>query len=353
MLPDEPSNPVSAAPKPDPLLDHEFSAGTAGSILRPLDPLPAEMPIGTFLERLRTDLKDMRVFPVVRGTEPLGIVDKLLFLERMSSPYARDLHSRGTLTDFVPVDTLRFEVGTPLERVVQVVTCNGDLLHLPPERNSFLIVEEGRYLGVGFVLELLARITEIQMRHARHANPLTGLPGNGPIQKRLEAMLRSGKPFRLGYCDLDNFKAFNDRYGYARGDGMILEVGRILREVFDPSGTCGCDTFVGHVGGDDFVVLVPWDLPSGTWQTILDAFAAVVPQLYDPADFEAGGVLGKDRAGTEVFHPLASLSIGVVPCPPGAFQHAREVAQRAAEVKTLAKRTSGNSWFEDRRGLPP
>lgn len=352
MLPDEPSNPGLRIPMQESQLDPEFSAGTAGSILHPLEALSADMPIGGFLERLRTDLKELRVFPVVRGTQPVGIVDKLLFLERMSSPYARDLHCRGTLADFVPPGTLRFEVGTPLERVVQVVTCNGDLLHLPPERNSFLIVEDDCYKGVGFVMELLARITELQMRQARHANPLTGLPGNGPIQKRLEALLGSGKPFRLGYCDLDNFKAFNDRYGYARGDSMILEVGRILREIFDPSSPFGRDSFVGHVGGDDFVVLVPWDVPPGTWQAILDSFAGVVPNLYDPVDFQAGGILGKDRAGEEAFHPLASLSIGVVPCPPGAFHHVREVAQRAAEVKTLAKRTPGNSWFEDRRGLP-
>lgn len=348
MLPDEPAF-AGMTPRPDDeVMDSDFSAGTAESVLRRVHPLPADMPVSVFLERLHSDLRNERVFPVTRGEEPLGIVDRLVFLERMSGPYSHALHGRRSLSEFADPETPCFELGTPLERIVQVVTCNGDLLHLPPGRDGFLIVEDGCYRGVGFVLELLARITEQQMRQARHANPLTGLPGNGAIQKRLDGLLARGMPFRLGYFDLDSFKAFNDRYGHARGDAMILELSRVLMETLDPS-PGDRDVFLGHVGGDDFVAILPWSRDDGIWQQVLDAFAAAVPGLYDPEDLSAGGILGKDRQGREVFHPLASLSIGVVPCPAGAFAHSREVAQRAAEVKAQAKRISGNSWFEDRR----
>jgi GGDEF domain-containing protein len=326
----------------------EYSLGDAGSVARMLEPVSADLPVSRFLERLQEEKGGPRVYPVVRGGRPLGVLDRLQFLETMNSPYARDLFGRRPVTDFVIAEIPRYEAESRLEEVIRSLTCGIDPLRSTRGNDCFLVVRRGEYAGVGFVLDLLGRIHEHQLELARQANPLTGLPGNSPIEHRIWDLLQGKDGFQLAYCDLDNFKAFNDRYGYARGDAMILLVARILSEML--LGGRGLEAgFVGHVGGDDFVVLAPWDVHEGIWQEILDAFAKEVPSLYDDADRLSGGVAGKDRRGREIFHPLATLSIGVLPCPVGRFSDPRQVAQVAAEIKLLAKKIEGNSWFQERR----
>lgn len=324
------------------------SIGTAGSLARRLDAIPADQPVSIFLERLRDEPGGPRVFPVVEGSQPLGILDRLQFLEAMNSPYARDLFRRRPVRDFIAAGIPRFEADTPLEAVVRSLTGEIDPVRSTRGGDCFLVVAGGEYLGVGFVLDLLGRIHERQLDLARQANPLTGLPGNTPIEHRMAELLDRKEGFRLAYCDLDNFKSFNDRYGYARGDAMILLVAQILTDAF-PSGGESSTGFVGHIGGDDFIVIAPWRVPSGIWKDVLAAFAWRVPALYDEQDRLGGGIHGKDRRGKDVFHPLATLSIGVVPCPPDRFSHPREVSEVAAEIKLQAKRIEGNSWFQERR----
>lgn len=320
------------------------SIGTARNLARRLEPVPATLPVSLFLERLRDEKGGPRVFPVVEGNRPLGILDRLQFLEAMNSPFARDLFGRRPVREFIAPGTPRFEADVPLEAVIRTLTGGIDPAHSAAGNDCFLVVDHGEYLGMGFVLDLLGRIHEIQLDLARQANPLTGLPGNTPIENRMTELLERKVGFRLAYCDLDNFKAFNDRYGYARGDAMILLLARILTGTFPPG-----SGFVGHVGGDDFVVVAPWNVPKTIWDDVLAAFASKVPSLYDEKDRRSGGIFGKDRRGTDVFHPLATLSIGIVPCPPDRFGHPREVSETAAEIKCQAKRIKGNSWFQERR----
>lgn len=324
------------------------SIGTARNLARRLEPIPATLPVSLFLERLRDEKGGPRVFPVVERNRPLGILDRLQFLEAMNSPFARDLFGRRPVREFIAPGTPRFEADVPLEAVIRTLTGGIDPIHSAGGNDCFLVVDHGEYLGMGFVLDLLGRIHETQLNLARQANPLTGLPGNAPIERRMAELLGRKEGFRLAYCDLDNFKAFNDRYGYARGDAMILLVARILAETFHPEEE-SANGFVGHIGGDDFIVVAPWDVPHRTWEAILAEFAARVPSLYDDQDRRAAGILGKDRRGKDVFHPLATLSIGVVPCPPDRFGHPREISEVAAEIKCQAKRIMGNSWFQERR----
>lgn len=330
--------------------EEEFSAGTLASLARGLPAVDASMPVGRFLEHLQGAAGRWRVFPVLEAGRPVGLVDRLRFLELMSGPYARDLFARHPLREFVRDDVPCFDSGTRLEAVVRSLAGAGDPSLCSHGGDCLLVLREGRYEGVVFVLDLLGRLTEVQMELARAANPLTGLPGNGPIERRIGKLLERGIPFQLGYCDLDHFKSFNDRYGHARGDSMILQLAAALRSLLlGEDGRAGNQGFVGHVGGDDFVVLVPDPPPADLWERILADFARRVPALYDPEDQAAGGFAGRDRRGADVFHPLVTLSIGVLPCPAGRFGLPLEVATAAAEVKHLAKSVPGNSWFLERR----
>ena len=188
----------------------------------------------------------------------------------------------------------------------------------------------------------------MQIESARYANPLTLLPGNVPINEHTERLLQTSKPFYACYCDLDNFKQFNDVYGYRKGDEMIQLTARIL------SWTCDAELdFLGHIGGDDFILLKQ----SADWerrcQQALQSFAQASALLFTEAHREAGGYISEDRHGNKVFHPLPSLSIGAACITPGQFNSHHEVTAAATEAKKMAKRTQGNSLFVEQRTASP
>jgi GGDEF domain-containing protein len=212
---------------------------------------------------------------------------------------------------------------------------------------GFIITSEGRYLGMGSGFDLMREVTEMQIVAARYANPLSGLPGNVPIQEHMERLLTNEQTFVTAYFDLDQFKPFNDVYGFRRGDDMIQLLARILRE------SCNAELdFVGHIGGDDFVVL----FQSLDWEVrchgILARFDRECPNLFNPEHVDAGGYHSEDRRGAMAFHPLVSLSIGAVLANPAYFHHYQEVARAATEAKGMAKRIDGSNLFIDQRQTP-
>lgn len=175
-------------------------------------------------------------------------------------------------------------------------------------------------------------VTEARIEAARHANPLTFLPGDVPITEHIARLLSSGGAFVACYCDLNDFKPFNDHYGYWRGDEMIRLVARTLIAHVDAR-----RDFVGHVGGDDFVVL----FQSGDWEVrctrIIAAFSAKARLLYDEEALAQGGIAAHDRHGVSRFFSCTSLSIGAVPIQPRMYAHPEDVATAAAAAKHRAK----------------
>ncbi|NJO55926.1 MAG: GGDEF domain-containing protein, partial [Rhodospirillales bacterium] len=178
-------------------------------------------------------------------------------------------------------------------------------------------------------------------------NPLTGLPGNVLLQTELERRLASNQPFALIYIDLDNFKAFNDAYGFARGDRAIHMLASVLSEVAPP------DDFLGHIGGDDFAILHYGGNAEGLCETIIASFDARVHELYDEVDLQRGFLRAVDRHGTSRQFGLLSLSISVVNSQGHQFNSVDEISKIAAELKSAAKHISGSSYVIDRRRTPP
>lgn len=192
---------------------------------------------------------------------------------------------------------------------------------------------------------LLARIRSHLRRAAKLPvrNPLTGLPGNVLLQAELERHLSQGTPFALLYIDLDNFKAFNDAYGFARGDRAIHMLAGVLAEVAPR------DDFLGHIGGDDFAIIHFGGRPEEFCQAIIAAFDARVRELYDQVDLQRGYLRGVDRHGVPRQFGLLSLSISVVSTDNQRFSSVDEISKVAAEVKAAAKSISGSSYVFDRR----
>jgi diguanylate cyclase (GGDEF)-like protein len=287
---------------------------------------------------------DIHSIPVINNMQAaIGIVRRHSFIDLFLTRYGRELHGRKPISGFMDTDHLILDINLSLEEASQQLTAN---LKLMPNQD-FIIDDRGKYCGIGRVMDLLAKITELQIRNARYANPLTLLPGNVPIYEHLDSLLRQRLPFTVCYCDLDHFKPFNDVYGYSKGDLVIQTVAKIL-----VTHTSLPTDFVGHVGGDDFILV----MQSSDWQArcaiMLAEFEKAVPAFYNKEDHAQGGIRGLDRTGQETFFPLLSLSIGAVTPDLDACQSYHDVAAMASEAKHQAKQREGNSLFIDRRKAP-
>jgi len=197
--------------------------------------------------------------------------------------------------------------------------------------------------------ELLARVHMVLRRTSRdlEANPLTKLPGNITIQKELERRLKSGDPLAACYIDLNRFKAFNDHYGFKRGDEVIQRTAAILLEASRADG--GAYDFVGHIGGDDFLILTSAERAEPLCESVIRRFDTSMPELYDEADRARGYLLHVDRKGQEVKLPLLSVSIALVTNATTKLTHPGEVAKIGAELKAYAKQFERSIYVKERR----
>lgn len=200
--------------------------------------------------------------------------------------------------------------------------------------------------------ELVARLRAVIMRATatRELNPLTGMSGNSDILREISKRLQAREEFAVLYPDIDNFKSYNDHYGFIRGDEVIKTLASIILEVLEENYSPA--HFAGHVGGDDFVILTEAGLAEATAAEVTRRFDEAVPSLYDPEDSERGWIEFEDRTGNKHRTSLVSLSTGIVIAKPGTFGSAPALASRAAEVKGVAKRIPGSKWVVDRRRPP-
>jgi EAL domain-containing protein (putative c-di-GMP-specific phosphodiesterase class I)/GGDEF domain-containing protein/CBS domain-containing protein len=286
---------------------------------------------------------DLHALAVVDKDIPVGIIHRPALLDQFIGLYGRELHGRKPCRDLMDADPLIVDKATRMTELSELVVKKGKAAFT----QGFIITAEGRYLGVGSGFDLMREVTEMQIVAARYANPLSGLPGNVPIQEHMERLLANEHTFVTAYFDLDHFKPYNDVYGFRRGDDIIQLLARILRESCNPE-----LDFVGHIGGDDFVVLfqsLDWEIRCHGMLARFDRECLV---LFNPEHVEVGGYRSEDRRGTMAFHSLVSLSIGAVLVDPTHFHHYQEVARAASEAKRLAKRVEGSSLFIDQRRMP-
>lgn len=285
---------------------------------------------------------DLHAVAVLDGDRPVGIINRRAFLDRYAQPYYKEVYGRRHCSQFMNDAPLVVEKDTPLMSLVDVLR-GEDQRYLS---DGFVVCHEGRYLGLGTGDRLVRGVSELRIEAARHANPLTVLPGNIPISEHIGRLLAGGVDFVASYYDLNHFKAFNDYYGYWRGDEVIRLAAGIIVANCDPL----CD-FVGHVGGDDFVVLIQ----SPDWHPrclrIIAEFNERATQLYDEAARARGGIEAEDRQGNPRFFPLTTLAIGAVIVAAGDFGRPEDVASAAAFAKRLAKRQDGGISVCD-RGTP-
>ena len=179
------------------------------------------------------------------------------------------------------------------------------------------------------------------------SSPLTHLPGGLAIENALRARFENAAPFAFCLIDIDNFKAFNDRYGYSRGNGVLTQTARIIVEAAQKLGDP--KDFVGHIGGDDFVLIARPERFEAICNEIIARFDGSIPSLYDPEDRERGYIEGENRQGAKTRFPFASLSIAVVTNQNATLDSHIKVSEIAAALKEYAKTISGSKFIVDRR----
>ncbi len=249
------------------------------------------------------------------------------------------------LDGFTVLERMRGQFQTSNIPVI-MLTARGDT----PQRVRGLQGGANDYLTKPFIPdELILRVRNMLQlsRGQRDANPLTGLPGNRAIEHELGRRLDSGQPFGYLYIDLDNFKAYNDYYGYSRGDRVIV----LLAETVNASLLeCAADgTFVGHVGGDDFVVLTAANHADNVGEAIKRIFDERIRLLYEPEDWERGYIEVQDRTDAmQKFSPV-SVTIAVLGAVPGQYEHLGKLNSVMAELKKYGKTIPGSVVVRDRR----
>jgi diguanylate cyclase (GGDEF)-like protein len=179
------------------------------------------------------------------------------------------------------------------------------------------------------------------------ASPLTRLPGNIAIENVLRKRIENGSPLAFCYIDLDNFKAFNDRYGYATASEVIVATSKIVENCVAEAG--GPDDFVGHIGGDDFVVITTPDRFRQICNSIIETFDKAIAGFYDVDDRKRGFIMSKTRQGEDMKFPIMSISIGVVTNLQRRLSDSIQVGKIAAELKEYAKSLPGSAYVVDRR----
>jgi diguanylate cyclase (GGDEF)-like protein len=312
---------------------------SVAELARIITPVTADTRVGKVLELFQHQ-NDLSIQPIVDDGMVSGLIFRDKFLSKLfSSRYGIELHGRQSIKTFISSTPFCVDKQTAIEQVSKQLTS--------AMRNdqAFVITEEGMYYGVATVLDLLEEITHLQIRNAMHANPLTLLPGNVPINEWINRLLANRQPFCVGYFDLDYFKPYNDVYGYSAGDSIIKAVADTLsRHITAETG------HVGHIGGDDFIVVFISEDWFERCQIILQDFKAKVPEFYKAEDLITGGLYSEDRHGHQQFFPLLSLSVGLVDAQSTQqCQSHLDIADLASEAKKQAKKCAGNSFFINRR----
>lgn len=270
------------------------------------------------------------------GERPVAIINRAHFMNEYTKLYYREVSGRKSCAAHANREPRLIECDHSVDELVGILTSQ-DQRYLS---DGFIATENGRYAGLGTGDQLVRSVTETRIEAARHANPLTFLPGNIPISQHIERLLKKQVRFVACYADLNHFKPFNDHYGYWRGDEMIRLVARTAMEQCDAQ-----RDFLGHVGGDDFILL----FQSADWQArcerLVRDFSTRALAMFDAEARRLGGIQGEDRYGVPRFFPCTTLSIGAVTIDGSQYSRAEEVANLAAQAKHAAK-LSGVGVYE-------
>ena len=311
----------------------ELSRATPNGLLRNISLIPAPTVTAVTTNDAMAECfslwPNLHAVAVLDKEKPVALINRSQFMNAYSKLYYREVWGRKSCMVHANMEPRLIERDHSVDELIGILTSQ-DQRYL---NDGFIVTDNGRYVGLGTGEQLVRSVTETRIEAARHANPLTFLPGNIPISQHIERLIRKKVCFVACYADLNNFKPFNDYYGYWRGDEMIRLLARLAMEQCDSQ-----RDFLGHVGGDDFILL----FQSPDWrqrsERLVEAFNTQAQSLFDDAARNAGGIEAEDRQGVLRFFPCTTVSIGAISIDGSQFSRAEDVANLAALAKHDAKR---------------
>lgn len=272
-------------------------------------------------------------FCIVNQNRVIGVITRNQLHVKISGPFGYSLFSNKAITEIMDTDFLQVDVNTPIHTVAKLAMMR-DANHL---YDFITVTKNGGYYGIVTVKELLGKTMEIEVDFAKHMNPLTELPGNVLIEQQLQHCVKTPEGYGVLYLDLDNFKPYNDVYGFEKGDQVLMHLAELLKEIVSSN------DFIGHIGGDDFIVVASSERSIMYCKEIIERFDATIQQFYTKQDVENGWIVTKNRHGKEELFPLLTISIAGI--MNHHFQSTYDLSRKVSELKKQCKQSVGSNYL--------
>lgn len=264
---------------------------------------------------------------VVKNEKPIGIITKEKLNLKLSGYYGYALNQKKEVHQLMETDFLSVDLKTPISEVSNMaLSRKNDNLY-----DFIVITENEKYVGTVTIKDLLQKTTEIKIIAAKHQNPLSGLPGNMIIEEKLKQCVDTNLQVTIAYLDIDNFKAYNDVYGFESGDLVIKLLADILKEIIPADG------FVGHIGGDDFVTIFNSQEDNDYLQEVDERFCTDTKLLYNHEDIINNCIVAVNRKGELERFPLLALTTVTTDTMKKKYNDIYELTEELAELKKKAK----------------
>lgn len=264
---------------------------------------------------------------IVDENKPVGIITKESLALTLSGRYGFTLYQDKPVSKIMDQDFLAVDSQTPVNIVADLA------MDRPSDKlyDFVVVTENDQYAGIVTIKKMLQKTTELEISNARQQSPLTGLPGNLAIEQTLASLIEEEKDFSVTYIDIDNFKAFNDVYGFECGDLVIKLLAKILRDHFLTN------QFIGHIGGDDFIIILDYHNAEHKFEEVVRVFEKEVLNFYSEEDREKGYITAKSRYGKIEKFPLISLTAVTIDNGTVQYSHTNEISEQLAQLKNRAK----------------
>lgn len=273
---------------------------------------------------------------IVEKTVPIAMITRMSFYQKMGTLYGYNLYINKPISQLMNKNILTVDYTTSIIDVSRMAMDRKE-----EELYDFVIItKNGHFEGVVSISRLLIKFAELQAQIASFLNPLTGLPGNKLIEDKLNVVVNNEK-FSVLYIDIDNFKTYNDVYGFGKGDKVIQSIANMLNKFVKEY-----DGFLGHIGGDDFLAVFDHYIYKKCCDMIFEEFEHLKPTFYFSKHLEQKYVFTEDREGIKRKIPLISLSIAVVTNEHYQFTDVEEVVEKATRLKRICKKQPGNVYLD-------
>lgn len=290
------------------------------------------------VDRMFHEDQELQGLVIINKDISAGLITRTNFYQKMGTRYGYNLYLKR------PIELLANNAPLLVDHFASVIEVSKLAMDRPNKEvyDDVIVKRDNSVYGVVSIKELLLKVADIQAQSASYLNPLTFLPGNYTIDEKLDNLFKHQEKFTVMYIDLDRFKPYNDYYGFKKGDEFLQSTATILKECFNPA-----DSFVGHIGGDDFIVFLNHFDYESHCQEVIRCFDEKTRDFYSEEHLEQKSIFSENRSGEMEVIPLVTISIAVVRNDSRFFSDVEELVAEATRLKKICKMKSGSCYYAE------